>query len=85
MGIHSFCFHPSQASYVNSLFSLQLLPTNLEQPASFFGLSLPSEFKDQFQILPGNLPGGLQTNTRAVGPQCDLEQHLRCEGWDPYP
>lgn len=40
---------------------LSLPPTNLEWPASFFGLPLASPYGDQFQIMPLKLPR-LQTN-----------------------
>lgn len=40
--IHSPCYHPKQAFYINSLCLLKLPHTNLEWPDSVFLLSLPT-------------------------------------------
>lgn len=46
---------------------LKLLPTNPERPASLASLSLPSEHKGQFQIIPEELCEGYEpTNSQYI-------------------
>lgn len=52
---------------LNSCCFLKLLPTNPERPASIASLSLPSEHKGQFQIIPGELCEGYEpTNSQYI-------------------
>ena len=52
--IYSSCSCPRQTSHVSC--ALNLPPTNQEWSASFFGFSLCSAYRDQFQVSPGELP-----------------------------
>lgn len=61
--IHLSCCYPREDLYASSLCFLKLPPpTKMEGAASFFGLFLPSMFRDLFQIRPRKLLRRLQTN-----------------------